>query len=297
MKSIKQQKAQGGKEIFHARYKIANSKAEPGDNEFGTEFLESSAIKSLIEKVNQEGMPMLLTIEFDAGYNTKFKTLEIPILPMCIEKRKHDRQFAMRYAILGSPEQARELTQNDTKGKLYDLKSEINLQAEQTKEYIRRELIKAYLKIKRSEPKHPAIALVEGYHIVNTKYNIAKVSPNQIEAVKLSNIYKELQEPDMNEVFPDRDFRAVYDYSKRYQNLHSGTEVSFVYGAGEHLVGLKKGRTPAEIEAIAKQDAGAAIKAYEIEVIDRSIVDQYTHAKLRKNGDIAGTSAPQGPEM
>lgn len=297
MKSIKQQKAQGGKEIFHARYKIANSKAEPGDNEFGTEFLESSAIKSLIEKVNQEGMPMLLTIEFDAGYNTKFKTLEIPILPMCIEKRKHDRQFAVRYAILGSPEQARELTQNDTKGKLYDLKSEINLQAEQTKEYIRRELIKAYLKIKRSEPKHPAIALVEGYHIVNTKYNIAKVAPNQIEAVKLSNIYKELQEPDMNEVFPDRDFRAVYDYSKRYQNLHSGTEVSFVYGAGEHLVGLKKGRTPAEIEAIAKQDAGAAIKAYEIEVIDRSIVDQYTHAKLRKNGDIAGTSAPQGPEM
>lgn len=189
------------------------------------------------------------------------------------------------------------MNQNDTKGKLYDLKSEINIQAEQTKEYIRRELIKAYLKIKRSEPKHPAIALVEGYHIVNKKYNVAKVAPDQIGAVKLSNIYKELQEPNMNEVFPDRDFRAVYDYSKRYQNLHSGTEVSFVYGAGEHLVGLKKGRTPAEIEAIAKQDAGAAIKTYEIEVIDRSIVDQYTHAKLRKNGDIAGTSAPQGPEM
>ena len=93
MKSIKQQKAQGGKEILHARYKIANSKAEPGDNEFGTEFLESSAIKSLIEKVNQEGMPMLLTIEFDAGYNTKFKTLEIPILPMCIEKRKPCNRF------------------------------------------------------------------------------------------------------------------------------------------------------------------------------------------------------------
>ena len=109
MKSIEQHKAQGGKDIFHARYKIANSKAEPGDNEFGTEFLDSSAIKAMIEKVNQEGMPMLLTIEFDAGYNTRFKTLTIPILPMCVEHRKRDKQFTMRYAILGSPEQTREM--------------------------------------------------------------------------------------------------------------------------------------------------------------------------------------------
>ena len=297
IKSIEQHKAQGGKEILHARYKIANSKAEPGDNEFGTEFLETSAIKSLIEQVNREGMPMLLTIEFDAGYNTKFKTLEVPILPMCIEQRKRDSKFAMRYAILGSPEQTRELTQNDVKGKLYDLKAEINIQAEQTKEYIRRELIKSYLKIKRSDPKHPAISWVEGYHIVNKKYDISSIAPDQIGAVKLSNIYKELQEPHMDEKFPDRDFDAVYHYSKSYQAIHNGTDVSFVYGAGEHLVGLKKGRTPAEVEAIARQDAEAAIKAYEVEVLDRSIVDQYTHAKLRKNGDIAGTSAPQGPEM
>lgn len=293
MKSIAKHKALGGKDILHAQYKIANSKAEPGDNEFGTEFLETSAIKSMIEQVNREGMPMLLTIEFDAGYNTKFKTLKVPILPMCVEHRKHDRQFAMRYAILGSPEQTRELIQNDVDCKLYDLDSKINIQAEQTKEYIRRELIKSYLKIKRSEPRHPAIALVEGYHIVNSQYDIASIAPDQIGAVKLSNIYKELQEPDMNEVFPDRDFRAVYAYSKSYQNLHSGTDVSFVYAAGEHLVGLKKGRTPAEVEAIAKQDAGAAIKAYEIEVVDMSIVDQYTHSKLRKNGDITGANIPQ----
>ena len=293
MKSIEQHKAQGGKDIFHARYKIANSKAEPGDNEFGTEFLDSSAIKAMIEKVNQEGMPMLLTIEFDAGYNTRFKTLTIPILPMCVEHRKRDKQFTMRYAILGSPEQTREMIKSDVACHLYDLDSAIELQAEQTKEYIRRELIKSYLKIKRSEPRHPAISLIEGYHIVNRHYDVSSIAPSQIDAVKLSNVYKELQTPDMNETFPDRDFRAVYAYSKSYQALHSGTEVSFVYGAGEHLVGLKKGATPAEREAIAKQDAEAAIKAYEVEVIDMGIVDQYTHAKLRKNGDITGESAPQ----
>ena len=48
-----------------------------------------------------------------------------------------------------------------------------------------------------------------------------------------------------------------------------------------------------EAEAIAKQDAMAAIKTYEIEVIDMGIVDQYTHARLRKNGDILGVEPVQ----
>ena len=239
-------------------------------------------------------MPMILTVEFDAGYNTRFKTLQIPILPMCVEHRKRDGQFRMRYAIAGSPEQTRELIKNDVECKLYDLPSQMKLQAEQIKEYIRREMIKSYLKIKRSEPDHHAISLVEGYHIVNKYYDIASIAPDQIDAVKLSDVYKQLQKPDMNETFPSRDFKAVYEYSKKYQieNAQNGN-VSFVYGAGEHLVGLKKGKTHAEAEAIAKQDAMAAIKTYEIEVIDMGIVDQYTHARLRKNGDILGVEPVQ----
>lgn len=296
MKSLAKHRAVGGKDILQVQYKIANSKAEPGDNEFGTEALDSSTIKALIEKVNEEGMPMMLKIEFDAGYNTRFKTLEIPILPMCVEHRKRDKQFAMRYAILGSPEQTRELIKNDVECKLYDLESQIELQAEQTKEYIRREMMKAYLKIKRSEPSHHSIKLVEGYHIVNQYYDLTKIAPDQIDAVKLSNIYRQLQTPDMNEDFPKKDFKAVYEFSKKYQLDNAGSDrVCFVYGAGEHLVGLKKGKTYAEAEAIAKQDAVAAIKTYEIEVIDMGIVDQYTHSKLRKNGDITGANIPQQP--
>lgn len=289
IRSFDKHKAMGGKEIFLVKYRVANSKAEPGDDEFGTDFLDSSAIKALIEKVNEEGIPMLITIEYFSGYNTKFKEVEIPVLPMCVEKRKRDPQFTSRYEVLGSPAQTRDLIKKDTECKLYNLKTEINHQAEEVKEHIRRDLIKSYLKIKRSDPKHPIVSLVEGYNIVNKHYNIAKIKPDQIDAVRLLDVYKELQTPNMSEQFPDRDFKAVYDFSKKYQLEKAKTgSVCLVYGAGEHLVGLKKGATPAEREAIARRDAEAAEKSYFVDVVERGIVDGYTHSKLHKNGAIDG---------
>ena len=55
---------------------------------FRCEYCDKIGTAEEIEKVNEEGIPMLITIEYFSGYNTKFKEVEIPILPMCVEKRK-----------------------------------------------------------------------------------------------------------------------------------------------------------------------------------------------------------------
>ena len=269
-------KGSGKKPIIDANFKVAYSNARQDTDEFGTEMIDESMIKMAIDEVNEKGLPMMLTIDFEDNYNTKLYSIEVPILPACVEHHKGEDMFSMRYACSGSPEKVHELTQDDIANGRYDMEQLTTQQAESIKEYVRRKLAIYYAKQIGNDEFKKQTQIVETYDIMRKKYDLSKIKGAQVQHANLEMIAKCIGKEGLK---PEE---AIYEFSKVYQAGNRGNgNVCLVHGFGEHIIGLKKGNTPEEIEKIAREDAEAAKKYYELEVSDKGIVFNYNTSKAK----------------
>ncbi len=280
MKNFKVKSIRSGKEIIQAEYKVVNSGSTKDDEEFGTGALENEVIEKLVREVNAKGIPMLLTISFEEGYNKKFASMQIPILPECVRYRKDDPKFLLMYEGIGNAEDTRELAIQDEQNNLYNLEGRIKTHSENIKEFIRRELIKKYLTLKIQNSEHSKlIPLIEGYKIINSHYDISKIQKSDIDYVSIKNQIE--RGPQTDEIQNTID--AILRVSKVYQIKAAGTNrVCFINDLNGMLVGLDKGSDFMEMDTIARKDTVAAQTCYDLINKDNTIVNTYYRSKAKK---------------
>lgn len=267
---FKKSKGYGKRPILVGTFTYANRGAEFEAKLNGTTDPIEPIIESAIEEVNKECLPMMLTINFEEKYCQDFSSMTIPILPTCAEYHKHEGLFPMRYGAIGTPDKIYDLMQDDLQNKRYNLDIQKKIQIEDIKEYIRKNLINYYARVLRNNSSKENLHIVENYQILVQKYDIEKLKNATIENMNMSMLSEKLGDRNIDP------FEAIYKFSKLFQTkTANNNDVCFVYGNGTHLIGLKKGRTPEEIEKIAREDAENAKRSFEFEDLDSKMVSSY----------------------
>jgi hypothetical protein len=275
MYKLEIKKTQGGRDTISASYRIDNAHAPNDADEINSEILDTTIIKDVVEKCNELSMPAMLNLVFKSSYFEKFLELNIPILPVCVDKRKNDADFVRNYLYYDGTASTKTLAESDVKQRLYDKETEIAKQVQAIKEHIKRELSIQYFKYKESGLKSndakceyaENMYMLREFNLKNKKKT--KNNESLDRTYHLDTYFDENSSADAD---------AVRNFSRAFQLLHPN-DVCFAYAhGGEYIIGLRHGENPGEIESIATKDSDAA--QYKISLLKTtSIFDNYKRTK------------------
>ena len=252
-----------GRDILHYNVLVRRTPATPAipgskkpsdflnGQESPTYNLDNYTIENAVKTVNKLGIPAIIEIEFKQ-YPSSYTPdpIRVVLFPLSIELQSDDVTFVNEYIYAHNDSYARDMadklrTQGVDLGALEAQKIEI------VKEQIRRSIIWQYLLEKTRTTENPQrekmLRWIESLNIINDHYDIRQIAAEDVELRHLSEITSD-----------DNDYaKSVEAFSRELQTirLYNGMKTVFAFKTpGLHVIGLKIGNTPEEIEKNAQFD-------------------------------------------
>ena len=282
-------KCRNGRYRFDDEIKINNtdSMSKFEEDEYPSENLENHLIRAIVERNDAYGVPSTLTLKFKLSQNEIFTTMQIKILPSVINAQKDDSKAVSDYVHFQTHEDVQEQTRSLKKSNPAAYNQAVQENVQSIVDYIKRELAIKYLLIKRSSYHNShdraVMKYLENLSILR-EYELDKIAPQSIKAKKLVDM-SYIEEPDEAE----KDFYAMVDFSRKVQTYSKEPVVCFTYvRENENIVGLKKGKTPEEVERFAIEDAKANANKLGIDLTNNQIYSQYTNGRVMERPQERG---------
>lgn len=252
-----------GRDILHYNILVRRTPATPAipgskkpsdflnGQESPTYNLDNYTIENAVKTVNKLGIPAIIEIEFKQ-YPSSYTPdpIRVALFPLSIELQSDDVTFVNEYIYAHNDSYARDMADKlRTQG--VDLDALEAQKIEIVKEQIRRSIIWQYLLEKtrttENQQREKMLRWIESLNIINDHYDIRQIAAEDVELRHLSEITSD-----------DNDYaKSVEAFSRELQTirLYNGMKTVFAFKTpGLHVIGLKIGNTPEEIEKNAQFD-------------------------------------------